>query len=95
MSFHGPRWCFKGAHSTRRLPSSDRRCIDKASITLVAGPQLQQQIDALPAEVYVARLGASAVGARTTTNPLRPAVPFTLLPFEANDAEWWVRRKPK
>lgn len=51
VSYEGPRWCFNGPHTTRPLPSSDQRRVDKSSVTLVAGPKLQEQIDALPDDV--------------------------------------------
>jgi hypothetical protein len=47
----GAKWCFDGAHTLTALPESDRRRVFKGLVSLKVGPHLQEEIDALPADV--------------------------------------------
>jgi hypothetical protein len=47
-TIQGAQWCFQGPHSTVALPTSDRRRVYPNTVSLVAGPDLQSQLDAIP-----------------------------------------------
>ena len=49
--FEGSQWCFAGVHTTAPVPASDRRRVYAHTEALVASATLQQEIDALPADV--------------------------------------------
>jgi len=44
------QWCFEGGHTTAPLPSTDRRRVQKQTVALTSGPNLQTEIDALKAD---------------------------------------------
>lgn len=46
----GARWCYAGVCTTIPLPPSDKRRVMRGFAALKAGPQLQEEIDALPAD---------------------------------------------
>lgn len=45
----GARWCFEGEHLLTDLPENDLRRVSKDIVRLAAGPDLQAQLDELPA----------------------------------------------
>jgi len=51
--YEGPEWCYAGLHSSKELPPSDSCRVHPATVSLSAGPNLQAEIDALPADVRV------------------------------------------
>ncbi len=55
----GPKWCFAGVHTTQPLDDSDQRRVFPNTIALNASPELQAQIDALPANVRTLTIGSS------------------------------------
>ncbi|KAG7372359.1 MYND finger domain containing protein [Nitzschia inconspicua] len=44
----GAKFCFSGSHTIKPLPDTDLRRVTKDAMVLNAGPNLQQQIDAIP-----------------------------------------------
>ena len=47
----GARWCFAGEHTTAPLLPTDERRIHLHTVSLMSGPKLQEEIDALPDDV--------------------------------------------
>ena len=58
--YEGPEWCYAGLHSSKELPCSDLRRVYPATVALCAGPNLQAEIDALPADVRVLTITAGS-----------------------------------
>ena len=58
--YEGPEWCYAGLHSSTELPPSDLRRVHPATVSLSAGPNLQAEIDALPADVRVLTITAGS-----------------------------------
>jgi hypothetical protein len=56
----GPRWCYAGVHTTQPLPASDKRRVSPHTIALTAGPRLQAEIDALPADVVTLTISSGS-----------------------------------
>ena len=47
----GVQWCYAGVHTTQPLPPSDQRRVFPNTVALKSGPNLQREIDVLPADV--------------------------------------------
>lgn len=58
----GPKFCFDGAHTAAPLAADDERRVVPNTVNLTAGPNLQRDIDALPADVVMLIINAGAVG---------------------------------
>jgi hypothetical protein len=56
----GAKWCFAGEHTTAPLPPSDERRIRWHTHALKSGPNLQEEIDALPDNVRTLTITSSS-----------------------------------
>ena len=51
VTVEGVKWCFDGVHTLNPLPESDQRRLFKGTVALTVGPDLQEEINALSADV--------------------------------------------
>jgi hypothetical protein len=74
----GAKWCFSGSHATRALPASDTRRILKGTVALQIGPNLQRELDALPADVETLTVNSTGYYEDSRSFTLNPQ-PYPLL----------------
>eukprot|EP01052_Picozoa_sp_SAG31_P034716 SAG31_NODE_4095_length_3592_cov_2.576009_3_plen_639_part_00 len=56
----GAKWCFAGEHTTAPLLPTDERRVQLYTVSLVSGPNLQEEIDALPDDVQILTITSSS-----------------------------------